>query len=73
MSGKYEILITKTAKKHKNLIKKYSSLEKNVLQLLDILKENPYQNPPPYEALVGNLKGLYSRRINNQHRFCIQN
>ena len=36
--------------------------------LLGVLARNPYQNPPPYEALVGNLKGAYSRRINIQHR-----
>ena len=36
--------------------------------LIDLLRENPYQTPPPYEKLVGNLKGAYSRRINIQHR-----
>ncbi len=36
--------------------------------LLDILKVDPLQNPPPYEKLVGDLKGAYSRRINIQHR-----
>jgi Txe/YoeB family toxin of toxin-antitoxin system len=36
--------------------------------LIEILKNNPYQNPPPYEKLVGNLAGVYSRRINIQHR-----
>ncbi len=36
--------------------------------LLDILKKDPFQNPPPYEKLVGDLKGAYSRRINIQHR-----
>ena len=36
--------------------------------LLDILELNPLQNPPPYEKLVGDLKGVYSRRINIQHR-----
>ena len=34
--------------------------------------ENPFQNPPPYEGLVGNLKGYYSRRINIQHRLVYQ-
>jgi toxin YoeB len=37
-------------------------------ELLNILKENPFQNPPSYEKLVGDLKGAYSRRINIQHR-----
>ena len=36
--------------------------------LLDILKKDPFQNPPPYEKLVGDLNGAYSRRINIQHR-----
>jgi len=36
--------------------------------LLDVLKVNPFQNPPPYEKLVGDLAGAYSRRINIQHR-----
>ena len=37
--------------------------------LVDIVSINPYQNPPQYEKLVGNLHGFYSRRINEQHRF----
>lgn len=36
--------------------------------LLNILEADPFQNPPPYEKLVGDLKGTYSRRINIQHR-----
>jgi toxin YoeB len=36
--------------------------------LLEVLRQNPYQNPPPYEKLVGDLAGAYSRRINIQHR-----
>lgn len=36
--------------------------------LLDILELDPFQNPPPYEKLVGDLRGAYSRRINIQHR-----
>jgi len=36
--------------------------------LIEIIKKDPFQNPPPYEKLVGNLKGAYSRRINIQHR-----
>ncbi|MBE9252074.1 Txe/YoeB family addiction module toxin [Dolichospermum sp. LEGE 00240] len=36
--------------------------------LLDIIQVNPFQNPPPYEKLVGDLEGAYSRRINIQHR-----
>ncbi len=40
--------------------------------LLDILRENPFRNPPPYEKLVGDLAGAYSRRINIQHRLVYQ-
>lgn len=40
--------------------------------LIDLIKENPYQNPPPYEKLVGDLKDAYSRRINIQHRLVYQ-
>ncbi|WP_347223687.1 Txe/YoeB family addiction module toxin [Bacteroides congonensis] len=40
--------------------------------LLNIVAENPFQNPPPYEGLVGNLNSYYSRRINIQHRLVYQ-
>ena len=40
--------------------------------LLGIVSQNPYQNPPPYEKLVGDLSGAYSRRINIQHRLVYQ-
>jgi toxin YoeB len=45
---------------------KAANLQKNVRQLVEILKQNP--NQPPYEKLSGNLKGYYSRRINIKHR-----
>lgn len=45
-----------------------SNLKKKAQALLDILREDPYQTPPPYEKLVGDLVGIYSRRINIQHR-----
>ena len=45
-----------------------SNLKQSVENLLEVLKENPFQNPPPYEKLVGDLTGKYSRRINIQHR-----
>lgn len=45
-----------------------SNLKKKAQTLLDILREDPFQNPPPYEKLVGDLVGAYSRRINIQHR-----
>ena len=40
--------------------------------LLEVLRKNPYQSPPPYEKLVGDLTGAYSRRINIQHRLVYQ-
>ena len=43
-------------------------LKDKTLTLLEILKTDPFQNPPPYEKLVGDLQGAYSRRINIQHR-----
>ena len=41
-------------------------------KLINIIENNPYQNPPPYEKLVGDLNGAYSRRINIQHRLVYQ-
>ena len=45
-----------------------AGLREKVLALLEILEKDPFQNPPPYEKLVGDLRGTYSRRINIQHR-----
>jgi Txe/YoeB family toxin of toxin-antitoxin system len=49
-----------------------SPLKKKVRALLDIMLINPFQNPPPFEKLTGNLNGLYSRRINLHHRLVYQ-
>lgn len=49
-----------------------SGLRPKAERLLDILKQNPFQNPPPFEKLVGDLAGAYSRRINVQHRLVYQ-
>ncbi len=49
-----------------------AGLKKKAQTLLAILEKNPYQNPPPYEKLVGDLAGAYSRRINIQHRLVYQ-
>ena len=68
MNGNYKIMITKSAQKDKEKIKQYPALKKNVSNLLELISENPYKNPPPYERLVGNLKQCYLRRINSQHR-----
>lgn len=45
-----------------------SHLKPQAQKLIELLVENPFQNPPPYEKLSGNLKGCFSRRINIQHR-----
>ena len=49
-----------------------SNLKSPAQRLLDIIAENPFQKPPPYEKLVGDLAGAYSRRINIQHRLVYQ-
>ena len=51
---------------------KGANLNKKVLALIEIIKNNPFQTPPPYEKLVGDLQGLYSRRINIKHRLVYQ-
>ena len=63
----YLIKFGKQAEKDKKLLKG-AGLEQKAKELLNILVVNPFQNPPPYEGLVGNLSGYYSRRINLQHR-----
>lgn len=45
-----------------------ANLKRTVMGLIEVLKSNPFQNPPPYEKLLGDLSGKYSRRINIQHR-----
>ena len=61
------IKFTKNAEKDKKLIKS-AGLEERVKKLLNLIAKNPFQNPPSYEKLVGDLEGYYSRRINLQHR-----
>lgn len=51
---------------------KSNGLNGKVQKLIEVIKENPFQNPPPYEKLVGDLQGAYSRRINIQHRLVYQ-
>lgn len=63
----YLVKFSKQAEKDKKLLKG-AGLERKAKELLNILVVNPFQNPPPYEVLVGNLSGFYSRRINLQHR-----
>ena len=63
----YKVIISKEALKDLPKLKS-AGLSQKVNALTEILKINPYQNPPPYEKLVGDLAGLYSRRINIKHR-----
>lgn len=67
----YIIRFSKQADKDKKLLKG-AGLDKKTKNLLNIIAQNPFQNPPPYEGLVGNLNGYYSRRINIQHRLVYQ-
>ena len=69
--AQYQLLYTKAALKDaKNL--NSAGLKDKTLQLLEVIAENPFQNPPPYEKLIGDLVGAYSRRINIQHRLVYQ-
>ncbi|WP_026734670.1 Txe/YoeB family addiction module toxin [Fischerella sp. PCC 9605] len=63
----WKLVYTKQAQKDAKKLAA-SNLKSKVEELLEILRENPFQNPPPYEKLVGDLSGAYSRRINIQHR-----
>lgn len=64
------VLTRQAAKDAKKLVS--VGLWDKAKRLLEILAKNPYQNPPPYEKLVGDLSGYYSRRINIQHRLVYQ-
>jgi len=63
----WQLLFTKQAQKDASKLAT-SGLKAKAQELLTVFKENPFQNPPPYEKLVGDLSGAYSRRINIQHR-----
>jgi Txe/YoeB family toxin of toxin-antitoxin system len=67
----WRIVYTKQAQKDAQKLLS-AGLKAKTDKLLDILKENPYQMPPSYEKLVGDLAGAYSRRINIQHRLVYQ-
>jgi len=63
----WEIVYAKHAIKDSKKIAE-SGLKEKTKQLIEVLKIDPFQNPPPYEKLIGDLSGTYSRRINIQHR-----
>ncbi|HOD57461.1 MAG TPA: Txe/YoeB family addiction module toxin [Bacteroidales bacterium] len=67
----WKLVFTKQAQKDAKRIAQ-SGLKPQASRLLDVLKKDPFQNPPPYEKLMGDLSGAYSRRINIQHRLVYQ-
>lgn len=67
----WKLVYTKQAQKDAQKLSA-AGLKNKAQELLQIIEANPYQNPPPYEKLVGDLSGAYSRRINIQHRLVYQ-
>lgn len=68
---KHLLVFTKQAQKDARKLAG-AGLKPKAQSLLDILANDPFQNPPPYEKLIGDLAGAYSRRINIQHRLVYQ-
>ena len=67
----WQLVYTKKAQKDAKLLAQ-SGLKKKAEHILGVIENNPYQNPPTYEKLIGDLSGAYSRRINIQHRLIYQ-
>lgn len=67
----WKVVFTKAAQKDAPKLAA-AGLRAKAESLIAVLSENPFQNPPPYEKLVGDLAGAYSRRINRQHRLVYQ-
>jgi toxin YoeB len=67
----WRLVFTKQAQKDAKNISQ-AGLKPQANRLLDLLREDPFRNPPPYEKLIGDLSGAYSRRINIQHRLIYQ-
>ncbi|NLW04960.1 MAG: Txe/YoeB family addiction module toxin [Pseudomonadaceae bacterium] len=67
----WQLVYTKQAQKDAGKLAS-AGLKEKAITLLEIVAENPFQNPPSYEKLVGDLAGAYSRRINIQHRLVYQ-
>jgi len=63
----WQLVFTKKAQQDARKLES-AGLRSKAIDLLEILKENPFQKPPPYEKLLGDLSGAYSRRINIRHR-----
>lgn len=67
----WDLVYTKLAQKDAKRLAA-AGLKPKAKSLLELLEENPYKSPPPFEKLVGDLAGSYSRRINIQHRLVYQ-
>ena len=67
----WQVVYTKHAQKDAKKIAQ-SNLKKKTMKLISLLEQDPFQNPPQFEKLVGDLEGAYSRRINIQHRLVYQ-
>ena len=67
----WQLVYTKQAQKDAQKLTA-AGLKDKAKALLEVVRENPFQNPPPYEKLVGDLAGAYSRRINIRHRLVYQ-
>ena len=68
---KWKLVYTKQAQKDAKKIKA-AQLKEKAQSILNILEEDPFKKPPPFEKIVGDLSGAYSRRINIQHRIVFQ-
>ena len=67
----WELIFTRRVDKDSKRLKE-AGLKPKASKLLEVLAEDPFKNPPAYEKLSGDLQGLYSRRINIQHRLVYQ-
>ncbi len=67
----YKLLYTKHAKKDAEKLSE-SNLKRKAQEILKIIENNPFEDYPPYEKLIGDLTGAFSRRINIQHRIIYQ-
>lgn len=69
----WRVLFTRQAQKDaRKLAATTPAMKAKAQRLLELLEEDPFAQPPPFEALVGDLRGAYSRRVNIQHRLVVQ-
>ena len=69
--SRWRVVFTRQAQKDARKLAS-SNLESKAQYLLDVLRKDPLQSPPPFEKLLGDLEGAFSRRINVQHRLVYQ-